>query len=232
MRSASASGPIGCANPSFAIVSIASASATPSMSAYAASFTKGMRMRFETNPGKSFACAGVFPSSSASATIAAAVSSEVCTARITSTSASTGTGLKKCMPMTFSGRAVTAASEVIGIDDVFEARIASGGSTLVRAPEDRLLHRGVLDDRLDEEVRRDDLVDEETRPSTSAGSAPPFSASLRKALLHRLDRPLPAPGTSSCSETRRPDAATTCAMPPPIWPAPTTTTCSNRTAGV
>src|SRR5204863_8844724 len=31
------------------------------------------------------------------------------------------------------------------------------------------------------------------------------------------------------SETRRPEAATTCAMPPPICPAPTTSTCSNLT---
>ena len=31
----------------------------------------GIRIRFETKPGKSFACAGVLPSSSASATIAA-----------------------------------------------------------------------------------------------------------------------------------------------------------------
>ena len=53
IRSASASGPIGCAKPSFAIVSIASGSATPSISAYAASLMNGIRMRFETNPGKS-----------------------------------------------------------------------------------------------------------------------------------------------------------------------------------
>src|SRR6476620_8919564 len=39
-----------------------------------------------------------------------------------------------------------------------------------------------------------------------------------------------APGYGSCSETRRPDAATTCAMPAPIWPAPTTRTCSKFTA--
>ena len=45
----------------------------------------------------------------ARATIAAAVSSEVCAARITSTSRSTGTGLKKCMPITRSGREVAAA---------------------------------------------------------------------------------------------------------------------------
>ena len=57
IRSASASGPIGCAKPSFAIVSIASGSATPSSSAYAASLMNGMRMRFETKPGKSLASA-------------------------------------------------------------------------------------------------------------------------------------------------------------------------------
>ena len=92
IRSASASGPIGCAKPSFATVSIASGSATPSITAYAASLMNGIRIRFETNPGKSFASAGVFPRSRASWTIAAAVSSEVCSARMTSTSASTGPG--------------------------------------------------------------------------------------------------------------------------------------------
>ena len=106
IRSASASGPIGCAKPSFAIVSIASGSATPSSTAYAASLMNGIRIRFDTKPGKSLACAGTLPSSSASFVIAAAVSSEVWTARITSTSFSTGTGLKKCIPITQSGRPV------------------------------------------------------------------------------------------------------------------------------
>ena len=69
------------------------------------------------------------PRSRASATIAAAVSSEVCNARITSTSFSIGTGLKKCMPITLSGRFVTAASDVIGIELVFDASTALGGST-------------------------------------------------------------------------------------------------------
>ena len=59
IRSASASGPSGWLSPSFAIVSIASASATPSMSAYAASLISGMRMRLATKPGKSRASAGV-----------------------------------------------------------------------------------------------------------------------------------------------------------------------------
>ena len=159
IRSASASGPIGWLKPSFAIVSIASGSATPSCSAHTASLMNGIRIRLETNPGKSFASAGVFPSSRASSTIAAAVSSEVDGARTTSTSDITGTGLKKCMPITRSGRPVTAASVAIGIDDVFEARIASGRERRVRAPEDVLLGGGVLDDRLDHQVGRDELVD-------------------------------------------------------------------------
>ena len=55
---------------------------------------------------------------------------------------------------------------------------------------------------------------------------------LRRALLRIASSPRStAPGAASCSETRRPDAATTCAIPPPIWPAPTTRTCSNAIAG-
>ena len=65
--------------------------------------------------------------------------------------------MKKCIPITRSGRDVTAASEVIGIDEVFEARIASGGSTSVGGAEELLLRSGVLDDRLDHEVGRHEL---------------------------------------------------------------------------
>jgi len=50
--------------------------------------------------------------------------------RITSTNFITGTGFMKCMPMTLSGRPVAAASLVIEIDEVFEARIACGGAIL------------------------------------------------------------------------------------------------------
>ena len=111
-------------------MSIASALATPSCSAQTASLMNGIRILFDTNPGTSLATAGVLPRSRASSVIAAAVSSEVARARMISTSASTGTGLKKCMPITLSGRSVTAASEPIGIDDVFEASTASGGRTV------------------------------------------------------------------------------------------------------
>ena len=49
-----------------------------------------------------------------------------------------GTGLKKCMPMNFSGRPDMAASWVMEIEEVLEARMASGfrcgGEFLVDAP--------------------------------------------------------------------------------------------------
>src|SRR5436309_2813404 len=91
----------------------------------------GIRIRLETKPGKSRASAGSLPRSRASWTIDAAVSSDVCTARITSTSLRTGTGLKKCIPMTRSGRRVTAASDVI---ECHRGRLQRCGYRLPRMP--------------------------------------------------------------------------------------------------
>ncbi len=54
------------------------------------------------------------------------VSSSVAMPRMSSTSCITGTGFMKWMPMKRSGCTVVAASLVIEIDDVFEARIAPG----------------------------------------------------------------------------------------------------------
>ena len=164
----------------------------------------GIRIRFETKPGKSFACAGTLPSSSASAVIAAAVSSEVCTARITSTSFSTGTGLKKCMPITRSGRPVAAASEVIGIDDVFEARIAASGQHLVGAAEDLLLHGRVLDHRLDQQVGGDDLLDRRDAAEHLLRVAAALLGELLQALAHRRE---PALGRAGRGVVERDAAA-------------------------
>ena len=47
--------------------------------------------------------------------------------RTTSTSGSTGTGLKKCRPITRPGCEVSAPSFMIGTDDVFEARNCASG---------------------------------------------------------------------------------------------------------
>ena len=46
-----------------------------------------------------------------------------------STSGSTGTGLKKCSPITLCGWVVPAPSFMIGTDEVFEARNCASGSS-------------------------------------------------------------------------------------------------------
>ena len=56
------------------------------------------------------------------------VCSEVMIERTISTSGSTGTGLKKCMPSTRSGFEVSAASFMIGTDEVVEARKSASGA--------------------------------------------------------------------------------------------------------
>ena len=47
-----------------------------------------------------------------------------------STSSITGAGFMKCMPITFSGLLVAEASRVMGMEEVLEARMVCGGTTL------------------------------------------------------------------------------------------------------
>ena len=158
--------------------------------------------------------------------IAAAVSSDVCSARITSTSFSTGTGLKKCIPITRSGRDVTAASDVIGIDDVFEARIAPSGRIPSARRKSVLLHRRVLDDGLDHQVGGDELVDRGDPREHLVRVGAALLGEPLEALAHRRQAALRRTGQRVVERDATAGAATTCAMPPPIWPAPTTRTCS------
>ncbi len=146
----------------------------------------GMRIRLETNPGRSRASAGVFPSSRAKSRIAAAVSSEVSRPRITSTSFSTGTGLKKCMPTTRAGRPVAAPRLVIGIEDVLEARIGAGREDPVRAAEELRLDGRVLDDRLDHQLGRHEVVDGLDARQHLVRVGPALLGEPDEALPHRL----------------------------------------------
>ncbi len=76
--------------------------------------------------GKSSDMVAVLPSRLTKALAASNVSSLVAMPRMSSTSCMRGTGFMKCMPMKRSGLAVTDARRVIEIDEVLEARIASG----------------------------------------------------------------------------------------------------------
>ena len=119
---------MGCAIPSVMTWSTAWGVATPSWTQNTASLIIGMSTRFETKPAASLTSTGVLPRSSDSWRTVSKVSSDVASPRTTSTSFMTGTGLKKCIPMTLSGRPVDAAIWVIEMDEVLLARIASGGA--------------------------------------------------------------------------------------------------------
>ena len=70
-----------------------------------------------------------------------------------STSGSTGTGLKKCRPSTRLGFLVAAAIFMIGMLDVFDASTASG-SVMSSSSSAKILRLDglVLDDRLDDQL--------------------------------------------------------------------------------
>src|SRR5665213_1957778 len=74
--------------------------ATPSITAKAASLMRGMSTRLETKPGASLTSTGVLPRRMERSRTVLKVVSLVAMPRMTSTKAITGTGLKKCMPMT------------------------------------------------------------------------------------------------------------------------------------
>ena len=123
MKSAKVKGPIGWLIPNLITVSIASGSATPSITQNMASFSIGKSIRLLTKPGKSFTRTGTFCNSSANLNVASKVSSLVVFALITSTSFMTGTGFMKCIPTTLSGLPLASAKIPIGILEVFDAKI-------------------------------------------------------------------------------------------------------------
>ena len=88
----------------------------------------GTSSALTTKPARSWESIDVLPSvPSANARAVSSVSSEVMIERTSSTSGSTGTGLKKCMPSTRSGFEVSAASFMIGTEEVFDARNSASG---------------------------------------------------------------------------------------------------------
>ena len=119
---------MGWLQPSIMPASMSLAVATPSANTKKASLIMGTKMRLTTKPGAFFTVMGLLPKRVDRSCTAACVASEVCKPRMISTSAIMGTGLKKCMPMKRSARAVTAASLVMEMDEVLDAMMASGAN--------------------------------------------------------------------------------------------------------
>ena len=121
IRSARASGPIGWLIPNFMIVSMFSALPRPSCRAKMASLIIGIRMRFAINPGESLTSTGSLPIWRPTSKARSRAVSEVSRPRMTSRRVISATGLKKCIPMTRSGREVAPAMRVIEMEEVFVA---------------------------------------------------------------------------------------------------------------
>ena len=127
MRSDSRSGPIGCESPATTAVSMSSTVATPASAIRMADNRYGTSSALTTKPDRSPQRTTCLPRTSlANCSTLAVASSEVTSVLISSTSGSTGTGLKKCRPSTRPGFFVAAAIFMIGMQEVFDARTASG----------------------------------------------------------------------------------------------------------
>ena len=86
-------------------------------------------------PARSVMVTSTLPSRAQSASTSATTSGAVTTVRITSTSFITGAGLKKCSPMTCSGREVATEISVTLSEEVLVARIASGRQIRSSSPK-------------------------------------------------------------------------------------------------
>ena len=125
--------------------------------------------------------------------------------RTSSTSGSTGTGLKKCSPSTRSGFDVPAPSFMIGTDDVLEARnCASGRSSSSRVKSSRFSAL-VLDDRLDRGVGALDVLERrgEGEPLQRRGLVLLGQLARAHAAVERLAR------SRACERSARSSSAST-----------------------
>ena len=145
-----------------------------------------------------------------------------------STSFIIGTGLKKCMPMKRPGRSVAAASRVIGIDDVLDAKKASGFSTGQREAKIFFLISSFS-------VAASITMSQSAKALLSVAVTMRAKAASRSALLtlplltcrSMFFAMVASARSSACcctsiSTTGMPDSAATWAMPLPISPAPIT----------
>src|SRR3989449_5967618 len=229
-RSASASGPSAWPIPSFITVSTASGVATPSITQKTASLIIGMSTRFDTKPGESLTSTGVLPRARAISSVRRVVASAVSRPRITSTSCITGTGFMKCIPITCAGRSVAAASPVIEMEEVLEARMAPGGAVRSSSRNSASL---ILEFSLAASTTNSASFTASSevlvrmRPSVSAPcSLLPAPFLIRRSIFAWivLSARESASGATSTSAVSHPAWAKTWAIPLPIVPAPTTAT--------
>jgi hypothetical protein len=150
----------------------------------------------------------------------------------TSTSGSTGTGLKKCRPITRSGCVVTDASFMIGMDEVLLVSRQSGETI---APS----VRNTVDFSVSSSTTASTTTSRSARSASSVVNDSRASAASRSSSLNfpaRTARPRDvasrsradsaAASSTSRRSTSKPARAATSATPDPMMPPPTTPTFS------
>ena len=167
-----------------------------------------------------------------------ATSGSVITVVTNSTRAITGTGLKKWRPTTLPGRFVADASRVIGIDEVLEARMASGSATTASRSVKICLFKpsssvaaSITSCRSDWSERSVETVIRADTASRSVASSFPLSTALAIEESMRPNAPSAAEASISWITTWLPLRAKTSAMPDPISPPPMTPTRSGLMGG-
>src|SRR5271155_1108756 len=137
----------------------------------------------------------------------------------------------KCIPITRSARFVRAPILVIEIDEVFEARIVSGGQTWSSFCSSAIfassfsITASITNGTL---ARSSRLVVVSTRRITrSRSSGLKRPRSIMRSRLRAIESTprLHISGAISCITTASPACAATCAIPAPICPAPITPIC-------
>src|ERR1700722_3370569 len=148
-----------------------------------------------------------------------------------STSFIAGTGFMKCIPMTRSAREVLAPILVMEIDDVFEAKIVSGGQNLSSFCSSAIfassfsITASITKPTLPRSSRLVVVSTRRITRSRSSGLKRPRSI-MRSRLRAIVSTPrLHIPGGISCITTAISACAATCAIPAPICPAPITPIC-------
>ena len=122
---------MGCAQPRTMARSMSSAVAWPDSAIRMAESRYGTSRALTTAPARSAECTTCLPRTcSANVSARSRTAAPVSGVLTSSTSGSTGTGLKKCMPSTRSGRAVHPARVATGTAEVLVANTAPGSVTI------------------------------------------------------------------------------------------------------
>ena len=195
-----------------------------------------MRRRLTTNAGASLTRTPRLPSFFVTSQAVASVVSSVASARTSSTSGRTATGLKKCIPTTRSGCSRLAAICVTESEEVFVTSRHSSETTCSSAREDLLLDGDLLEHRLDHEVAAreaggvvDTADDRAEEARLALARAVPSTPASRDRRGSRRPPPPPVPASTSVitrgTSRRRRNRVASCVA---IRPAPTTPTFSIR----